>query len=1569
MCRKLTFLASFVFVLGLFMACPADAGDPNLVVWFEFEGNADDSSGNARHGSPHGALAYGGGVFGQAIILDDAPNDQYVSIDGYKGLLGNPAFSIAVWIKTTDNSNIVGWGKYPDGNNGERVEFRTNNGKLQLNCGGGFVNSKDVTVTDDEWHHVALTVIANTTQNSTGCKIYVDGQDDTANRTDGSPLIRPAEGKDFKIGTRTDMSGRWLEASLDDFRLYDRVLTPAEVAALATPPEARLSLPLDGDALSDTAATLVWVPGAFLADVNGHEVFLSDSFADVNSGAPAASLGRMSDTFKYIPGLEMGTVYYWRVHEVNDLHLDSPWKSEIWSFLVPKPTAWNESPADGDVFVDVNPELSWTLGLGSVLSEPYFGTSFDDVNDGTGGTAIPRQATTTYTPPGPLAQGATYYWRVDMVKADMVTIVKGPVWSFTTIPSYSISDPNLVGWWKMNYEGPGAETIAVDYSGHEHHGTFIGDDAGYVPGVFDEAAGLGGNGNYINVDGYRGILGSHAISITAWIKTAKTNTSHIMSWGTGTLNHRFIFRINNNRLRLENGDTNIQGDTGPITDDEWHHVAAVIGEGVTIAEVKLYLDGQDDTRANTDADPNVFDIVANLDVAIGRRSTNGDRYFNGLLDEVRLYNRVLSPAEVARLMDPSKAWNPHPLNREQDLDLSSKLTWSPGIDEDTGTAYTKHDVYFSTSFDDVNTGTVPLTTLTGPNEYTPPLLENYKYYYWRIDGVNAADEPYRGNVWSFKAIYDITQVGDPHLLAWYKLDGDTTDSSGYGRHPEEFDALSYTAGYIGQGLELGDFNDYAVYSFPQESRADYTVTAWAKANMLPQENFGSVLSSHRPNSGGFQFDVNGVSQTYRLNDNGEDATFGPVITGWVHLAVSCGSEYATVYYNGKPVTSVTPGDLLWNQYAIGVNRNLGDNRFHGTVDEIRVYDYGMSDAEILEVMRVDLALAWDPNPTDGETYPGIAPTLSWSPGDTSTGHYVSFGADDPCNLAPLGPQPQAPNSISAGSLDMGRTYYWAVDEADAGAPDGKALGRIWEFTTANYMVAEDFEIYDWDRQLGADANWVYYVWTDGLANFLYLEDMGGNGTGANVFVQTATVSGGMQAMRFDYDNDGFAENPLTGAQLPRSKWSKAKADVSELPSEIGSDWVSAGGRALSVWFYGDSLNDIEPMWVELTDSAGRTETVTYGDYEGEEPNHITEASWREWNIDLQDFNDGGVDLADVNSIALGFGIEGDEIGGGMGFVYFDDIRVYAPRCVIDRRSEAFAKVDYAPENAGGDCKADYLELSIMTRDWLLGDATIDPIEPNAAALAAWYEFELDATDSSGNGRDANDVNSPSYVGGHDAGYAIRFDPSFGQHLNIDGYKGILGTQSFSITAWIKTASEFEDHTIVGWGPNTGGARFGFRIEDADGFSVRYSNGNGNVQSNTAVNDDQWHYVAITVIGGGRASSEYVRIYVDGLDDTIESDDDTSDLSISSGPDVGIGWNPNNPSQPRYWDGQIDDLRIYEYALTANEVVSIGGFGTTYFPVPSPANISDDEPVNEKIINFKDFAELMKSWLVEELWPQ
>jgi hypothetical protein len=90
---------------------------------------------------------------------------------------------------------------------------------------------------------------------------------------------------------------------------------------------------------------------------------------------------------------------------------------------------------------------------------------------------------------------------------------------------------------------------------------------------------------------------------------------------------------------------------------------------------------------------------------------------------------------------------------------------------------------------------------------------------------------------------------------------------------------------------------------------------------------------------------------------------------------------------------------------------------------------------------------------------------------------------------------------------------------------------------------------------------------------------------------------------------------------------------------------------LSIWFYGDASNAAEPLYVALNGNA----VVTH-----DNPNAAQIEAWTEWTIDLQLFADQGVNLANVNTIAIGLGNKKNPAAGGSGTMYIDDIRLYRP---------------------------------------------------------------------------------------------------------------------------------------------------------------------------------------------------------------------------------------------------------------------------------------------------------------------
>ncbi len=126
-------------------------------------------------------------------------------------------------------------------------------------------------------------------------------------------------------------------------------------------------------------------------------------------------------------------------------------------------------------------------------------------------------------------------------------------------------------------------------------------------------------------------------------------------------------------------------------------------------------------------------------------------------------------------------------------------------------------------------------------------------------------------------------------------------------------------------------------------------------------------------------------------------------------------------------------------------------------------------------------------------------------------------------------------------------------------------------------------------------------------------------------------------------------------------------------------------------------------------------------------------------------------------------------------------------------------------------------------------------------------------------------------------------------------------------------------------------------------------------------DEEWHHLAGTFDG------TTVAWYGDGLLVGTEVRD------VNTVDNVQMGRRADNDN---YFNGLIDDARIYDRALTAPEVAFLadidavaGGLYIPMDPAAEVANIYDGEPEGSKWINFMDFAVLANDWLEKEpIWP-
>jgi hypothetical protein len=344
---------------------------------------------------------------------------------------------------------------------------------------------------------------------------------------------------------------------------------------------------------------------------------------------------------------------------------------------------------------------------------------------------------------------------------------------------------------------------------------------------------------------------------------------------------------------------------------------------------------------------------------------------------------------------------------------------------------------------------------------------------------------------------------------------------------------------------------------------------------------------------------------------------------------------------GDPLMDITEGVLvLPGDYTSTVNVyiNRGWIIGYGGLGVIDMTHTTEPNQTTVTARMLDPELAWDPNPRNLDMLERTpdGPALGWTPGLYAVSHDVYFGADfndvnDANNIPGMWSSfqgNQVQSSFTPESLELGKTYYWRIDEVNEAEPNSPWKGVVWEFTVADYMVVDDFESYNEILAEEEGSNLVYNTWTDGY------EDPSVNGATIGYLIgeslETEKVNSGVQSVPLAYTNS-------------TATYSEATVNLADLA--IGTDWTIDDFKILSLWFYGGPFNSpTEQMYIKLNDAKIM--------YDGDLAN-LQQATWQEWTVDLAAF---GIDLSNVTTLGIGFERTGPM--GGFGTVLIDDIRLY-----------------------------------------------------------------------------------------------------------------------------------------------------------------------------------------------------------------------------------------------------------------------------------------------------------------------
>jgi len=193
-------------------------------------------------------------------------------------------------------------------------------------------------------------------------------------------------------------------------------------------------------------------------------------------------------------------------------------------------------------------------------------------------------------------------------------------------------------------------TTAEDSSGNEHHGTLYGDPA-WQPGAGRMGGALQFDGidDIVAIDDFYGITGQDSRTVAAWIKTDFDSFEDIVAWGSEVTGRRWSLVAGpmSGSFGVYVVDGYIFGMTN-VCDGEWHHIAAALENDGSpdVDEVRLYADGKAETTVFFSKQ---VVTAAGYVVTVAYFNDEQDRYFEGLIDEVAIFDFALSDEQISRL--------------------------------------------------------------------------------------------------------------------------------------------------------------------------------------------------------------------------------------------------------------------------------------------------------------------------------------------------------------------------------------------------------------------------------------------------------------------------------------------------------------------------------------------------------------------------------------------------------------------------------------------------------------------------------------------------------------------------------------------------------------------------------------------------------------------------------------------------------------------------------------------------------------------------------------------------------
>jgi hypothetical protein len=665
--------------LGAQTCVPPPAG---LAAWWPGDGNSSDPIG-ANHGAAGSAVSYVPGKVGGACRFTDS-SDSFVQLPNAPVFQpANNQLTIAAWVRSDFSGTLNSLDHIlakRDGCGGEPYSFSFGIVKGYVGYPTGsfglgmlpqmpWIGSTNRIPDDGQFHHLAVTY--NGDKTSGNCVLYLDGQ--IVGGGDGpGPIPVTASGPTMgRVGSCPLNS----KMDLDELAFFDRELSPADIQAMFAAGSAGLCQPQCVPPPSDLVG---WWPGDGhffdLAGTNHGVPFGNVTFVPAEVGRGFRFDGASSAIFiPPSPAADVGaqagfTVQAWLQPAGNRHIMWFSWATEGEGRYGP----YGYLMADNSAYFNVVD----TLGNGNVIQTPpntvvpgemqQLALTYDKASGSAAiyrnGQVVVSKSLGTFTPATAGAQivlgRQPPAWAYEGA-LDELALFKRALSASEIAANYAahgagmckpcIPPPaGVVSWWS-------GDRHPMDLTG-TNHGQLHG-GLGYAAGEVGPAFSLDGTNDYVRIPDSPSLQQPDApFAISAWFRTDDAARNQILlSKGLSDANEEYSINLQDDgSIYWDYGDASsgwCRTVVGLLTAVQWHHLVTLYDPSAN-PKGRIFLDGVERVIENGGSGGHV--VSSGSPLYLGTQNAGafyygGRKSFQGQLDEVAIFNRLLTPGEIALL--------------------------------------------------------------------------------------------------------------------------------------------------------------------------------------------------------------------------------------------------------------------------------------------------------------------------------------------------------------------------------------------------------------------------------------------------------------------------------------------------------------------------------------------------------------------------------------------------------------------------------------------------------------------------------------------------------------------------------------------------------------------------------------------------------------------------------------------------------------------------------------------------------------------------------------------------------